>query len=148
MRGSVLPAPWRGAARQPATGGQADRAARGPPVRWRGLSGTACRPSPVPVVVDGDSDFAQAALCSAVASKGGLAVVIQISVESRRVGLDAARESRAHVAGTEPGLLSNEIGKLVSDEITDTSELKVSVRILRQDLRVRRVVALLREDGG
>ena len=47
-----------------------------------------------------------------------------------------------------PDLLPNEIGKLVSDEIADTGNLKVSVRILRQDLRVRRVVALLSEDGG
>ena len=47
-----------------------------------------------------------------------------------------------------PDLLPNEIGRLVSDEIADTGELKVSVRILRQNLRVRRVVALLSEDGG
>jgi hypothetical protein len=33
--------------------------------------------------------------------QGGLAVVIRISVESRRVGLDAAREWRADVAGTD-----------------------------------------------
>jgi hypothetical protein len=33
----------------------------------------------------------------------------------------------------------HEIGKLVSDEIADTGNLKVSVRILRQDLRFRRV---------
>ena len=45
-------------------------------------------------------------------------------------------------------LLPNQIGKPVSDEVTDIVQLKVAVRVLGQDLRVGRVVALLGKDGG